>query len=488
MTENRKKKLSLLGICLVLLVAAFVAIPGGMDYDLGYKNLGLNVTIPSRIDDDVQETVFRLPVIYLHSYEIEKLLPLWQWTPDGPVMPLREESAVDVYVFDRAENRLADIPTRVYYSTSMKLRGRTSSYMQDKKPFSMEIRNIRTGESENSYFLGLGPESDFVYHAPYIDRSLIRNYIAYTLQRQLLDWAPQCRLAEIFIAKDGTEEVDMTNYQGVYLIVEKIKKGNNAVNIGKFTMSPDRSRQFTDGGGYIFKRDAYEEGYDTAILLDENSHGNEYSIVYPKGESATQRRIDTIYNEIELYENALYNGSDEEFAQYYDLEQFARALLLDEFLKNYEGFSSSTFFYRAKGGKLKMVQWDFDIGTGNVDYSKSLSNACGWYLFERRHARPYLSHRNFRQLLVEEWRNLRSEGGLLSEENIDALLADVENQLDGAWQRNDAAWPQLWQGTPFGNSRANKAGNSYEEREYIKAFLTERGRWMDRHIQELAQK
>ena len=28
-------------------------------------------------------------------------------------------------------------------------------------------------------------------------------------------------LAEVFLAQDGTEELDMTNYQGVYLIVEK---------------------------------------------------------------------------------------------------------------------------------------------------------------------------------------------------------------------------------------------------------------------------
>ena len=485
MKENRNKKLFLLGGSLAVLLAVFLLVPGGADYNIGYKNDGLQVNIPGRIDDSVAQTDFTLPVIYLYSYEIDKLMPLWQWTPDGPVMPLREESTVDVYVFDRDVNNLTDIPTSVYYSTSMKLRGRTSSYMQDKKPFSLEIRNYRTGESENRPFLRLDAESDFIFHAPYIDRSLVRNYIAYTLQRQLLDWAPECRLAEVFVAARGTEETDMTNYQGVYLITEKIKRGKNAINIGKFTTSPNPDRQFEEGGGYIFKRDAYEEGFDTAIRLEENSLGNSYSLVSPKAETATQEQVQTIFTEIETYENALYNGTYEEMAKYYDTEQFAKVFLLDEFLKNYEGMSSSTFYYRAKGGQLKVVQWDFDIGTGNVDYNRDYNNARGWYLFKRRYAQPFLQHEEFAQQVISVWRDLRSEGGLLSEENIDLLLDGAETQLAGAWQRNDAAWPQLFQGIPFGNSQANKAENSLEEREYIREFLRERGRWMDEHIEEI---
>jgi len=483
MTDNRKKKLSLLGICLVLLVAVFMAATG--DYNIAYKNDRLKVPLPYEADKKTAEIEFTLPVIYLHSYEIEKLLPLWQWTADGPHMPLREESAVDVYVFDRGVNHIDDVPTQVYLSTTMKLRGRTSSYLQDKKPFSMEIHDYRTGESDDAYFLGLGPESDFVYHAPYIDRSLIRNYIAYTLQRQLLDWAPQCRLAEVFLAKDGTEEVDMTNYQGVYLIVEKIKKGKNSINISDFVTSSNADRQFADGGGYIFKRDHFEPGYDTAIRLADNSLGNGYSLVYPKSETATDRQIQTIFTEIENCEETLYNGSYEQAAQYFDMEQFAYVFLLNEFVKNKEGMAASTFFYRTKGGKIKVVQWDFDIGTGNSDFDRSLDNARKWQVINRRQTQSFVQHPEFRQLLVSTWEELRSEGGLLSEENIDALLADVENQLDGAWQRNDAAWPQLWETVPYMNSENNDCKNSLEEREYIKAFLTERGRWMDEHIYDI---
>ena len=209
------------------------------------------------------------------------------------------------------------------------------------------------------------------------------------------------------------------------------------------------------------------------------------SLVSPKAETATEEQVQTIFTEIETYENALYNGTYEEMAKYYDTEQFAKVFLLDEFLKNYEGMSSSTFYYRAKGGQLKVVQWDFDIGTGNVDYNRDYNNARGWYLFKRRYAQPFLQHEEFAQQVISVWRDLRSEGGLLSEENIDLLLDGAEAQLAGAWQRNDAAWPQLFQGIPFGNSQANKAKNSLEEREYIREFLRERGRWMDEHIEEI---
>ena len=62
MTENRNKKLFLLGGSLAVLLAVFLLVPGGADYNIGYKNDGLQVNIPGRIDDSVAQTDFTLPV------------------------------------------------------------------------------------------------------------------------------------------------------------------------------------------------------------------------------------------------------------------------------------------------------------------------------------------------------------------------------------------------------------------------------------------
>ena len=108
--------------------------------DLAYKNGAKAVSVPAEnISDEVKELLFDLTVIYIYSYDISTLIADWQWSPDGAAMPAREESAVDLYIFDSPNgNRFTDEPSHVYYDESMRLRGRTSSYMQLKKPFALE--------------------------------------------------------------------------------------------------------------------------------------------------------------------------------------------------------------------------------------------------------------------------------------------------------------------------------------------------------------
>ncbi|MBQ9845549.1 MAG: CotH kinase family protein [Oscillospiraceae bacterium] len=485
MKKENAKKLILLVFVLVAFGLMSVAVPDFWNYDINYKNEKLDIHIPNTVEEDVQQEKFTLPVIYIYSYDIDKLIPYWEWSADGPVMPLREESSVDLYVFNREENSPEDIPSHVYYDEMMKLRGRTSSYMQDKKPFSLEFRDDE-GFPVNYDFLNFDAESDFVFHAPYIDRSLIRNYIAYTLQSQLNGWSPKCQFAEVFVdTPDST--LSMEDYQGVYLIVEKIKQDKNRIAMGEYTTPESMDNIFYEGGNFIYKKDAYEEGYDTAVRLEKNSLGNSYSIAFPKAEDMDAAAAKAIKDELEIYEKALYEGTDEEFSQYYDIQQIADVMLMTELLKNYEGFSSSLYYYRPRGEKIKVIQWDFDLGTGNVDFSNSLKNVPEFSILDQSRVKQYMQHENFRNTIITRWKELRSEGGVLSEENIIALLDDAENQLEGAWQRNDEKFGYIFlQSVPFGN-KYNKLENSEQERDYIEKFLIERGRWMDEHIDEIAQ-
>ena len=471
-------------MCIVLFAAFSFAVPDFWNYDINYKNEKLDIHIPNAVSSEVADTDFTLPVLYVYSYDIDKLMPYWEWSADGPVMPLREESSVDLYVFDRGENNVEDIPSHVYYDEMMKLRGRTSSYMQDKKPFSLEFRNDE-GLPVNYDFLDFNAESDFVFHAPYIDRSLIRNFVAYNLQTQLTDWAPKCQFVELFVDTPDSE-LTMDDYQGVYLVVEKIKQDKNRIPMGSYKTPESMENIFHDGGNIIFKRDAYEEGFDAATRLERNRFGTRYSVAYPKAENMDSAAAQAIKDEIEFYETALYEGTDEDFAQYYDVEQIARIMVMTEFVKNYEGFTSSLYYYRPRGEKIKVIQWDYDIGTGNVDYSESLKNARGFSVLDEEKTQPYLMHDNFCNAVISQWRELRSEGGILSEENIIALIDDAETQLDGAWQRNDEKYGYIFENVPFGN-KSNDLENSQQEREYIKEFLIERGRWLDEHIDEITE-
>lgn len=484
MNRENVKKLICLGLCIVLFAAFSLAVPDFWNFDISYKNEKLDVHIPNTVSEDVKREKFTLPLVYIYSHDIDRLMPQWEWKADGPVMPPREESSVDLYVFDRGENSLEDIPNHIYYDEMMKLRGRTSSYMQEKKPFSLEFRND-DGLPVNYNFLGFKPESDFVFHAPYIDRSLIRNFMAYNLMAQTVEWAPRCQYVEVFVDTPGSE-VTMEDYQGVYLIVEKIKQDKNRIPMGEYKIPENNDNLFREGGNIIFKRDHFETGYDQSVMLDKTDYGNRYCVEYPKAENLDEAGIDAISQEVNYYEQVLFDGSDEEFAQLYDIEQIANVMLVTELMKNYEAFSASLYYYRPRGEKINILQWDFDLGTGNADYEEDMSNMYGFKLLTKERIQPYMQHENFCNAVISQWKELRSEGGALSEENIIALLDDAESQLEGAWQRNDERFVSAFEEMPFGNVK-NDFKNSQEEREFIRKYLTERGRWLDEHIDEIAE-
>ena len=88
---------------------------------------------------------------------------------------------------------------------------------------------------------GLPKESDWVMYAPYTDKTLMRNFLAYTMSNNLGHWAAHCRYVEVVL--NG-------QYVGVYVFMEKIKRGSGRVNIAKLKSSDKSGDNVT--GGYIF--------------------------------------------------------------------------------------------------------------------------------------------------------------------------------------------------------------------------------------------
>lgn len=474
MKNNTKSKLALVAICLCGLLALSVVVPDFLNYDIGYKNAQLEQTITDKpIADNLLDIEFTLPVLYIQCENFATLT-------DNSIRP-RPEVSADIYVLDRATNKLTDRPTHVYKDITLTLRGSSSATYQPKKSFNLEFSNP-DGTSLNMPFLSLDAESDFVLYAPYIDRSLIRNYLGYELQRQALDWAPQSQFVEVF-ADVGNKNLSFYDYQGVYMVTEKFKKGKNRINIQDFTIASNPDRQFEEGGGYIYKLDWYSKKQDNVVRLEPNKFGNEYSIVYPKPKNITSEATQVIFDEIELYEEALYNGTDEELARYFDLEQIARNMLISEFLKNHEAYSASTFFYRDVGGKIKVVQWDYDLGTGNMrPYTTEPTPENFWVLNYWPYPFDFLKHENFQQIMLEQWEILRRD--ILSEENIVKMLDDLELLLGEASERNDLMFSSAFR-PPYFAIYDSGVQSSKDERRWVKQFLVERGRWLDEHIHEI---
>lgn len=491
-SSSKKDRLAaiILIICGALALAVFLLFPNLIDFDLG----AANAQYRHEIDDSERSAYFDeletdLPLIYASVEDISLLYPDWQWTADGSsgAMPPREDCPSEVFIFNNgSENRLTDNPAQYFGSAVLRLRGRTSSYTQNKKPFKLEIYD-ESGKSFNQPVLSLPAESDFVLVAPYNDRSLIRNWLAYTLGLEFLEYSPRCEFVELVVNQKG-EALQSWGYRGVYLLTESLKPSLERINIGGYRYPIAPSRWFEEGGGYIVKQDHYEPGFEDSHLLMPTPAGEVFMIVSPKYGELTYEDADAIKAELDFFEDIIINGSDEQLDYYLDIDSFVDMILLNEYLKNSEGMIFSAYYYRAKGGKLTCgPPWDFDIGTGNVDYNEQLTGAEGFYTLTLETTERLLNHPVFKERLIERWRELRSDGGSFSDTHISELIDYANALLKNAAERNDAAFPELYDGSReiFGNSVLFHPQSSLEDREMIREFLMKRGAWLDANIGSL---
>jgi hypothetical protein len=160
------------------------------------------------------------------------------------------------------------------------MRGR-ASLRYPKNSFTVKLID-GAGDPDTREVLGLPADDDWVLYAPYPDKSLIRDVLAYELNSQMGHWAPRTRLVEVFVNRTGTR-LSRRDYAGVYVFEERVKRGRSRVNIEK--LGPDDHAEPALTGGYIFKKDHTDsaggpvggEGYGAGPVSQSTKAG------YPTG-------------------------------------------------------------------------------------------------------------------------------------------------------------------------------------------------------------
>ena len=137
---------------------------------------------------------------------------------------------------------------------TVKARGYTS-LRYPKKSFAVETRNA-AGESHSVSILGFPKDSEWILYAPYPDKTLMRDVLAYELSNELGHYASRTRFVEAFV-NDTTNKLSRAHYAGVYVLEEKIKRSKKRVALEKLEAEDKIEPAIT--GGYIFKRDHLEE-------------------------------------------------------------------------------------------------------------------------------------------------------------------------------------------------------------------------------------
>ena len=392
-------------------------------------------------------------------------------------------------------------------------RGSTSFRLFDQKSYGIELRDAADNDTD-SVIMDFSKESDFILYALANDKALIRNTLIYDLSNQIGMYAAKTKYVHLNI--DG-------QYLGLYVLMEKIKRDKNRVNITKMANTDIAGSAVT--GGYIFKIDkssgdnrmvgweadaTYTEMLGFRSQYDPNGSkltypaygikkGAETYIMYeyPKNDEIVNAQKKYVQSYFSNFEDALLSDNYKDpingYQNYIDINSFIDFLILNEFAYNPDAYRLSTFMHKERLGKLKMGPiWDFNLGFGNDDRA-AFNNASTWmFNFNNFYSndgwlinfwwKKLLSDPSFTDKLKTRWSSLRANK--LSEnyimQTIDQHITILKNTK--SIERHFDRWRILGVKLPFNNF----VGNSHQEEvDFLKSWIKKRLIWMDSEMGKL---
>ena len=393
-----------------------------------------------------------------------------EWIRDEPKIPA---SMKIIYDESGGRNTLNSQHINFEGKIGIELRGKTSLRFP-KNQYGIEVQD-NEGNDKDASLLQLPAESDWVLNGPYADKTLMRNYLAYEFSNRIGRYASRTRFVEMFLNDSGDTTIGDKHYVGVYLLIEKIKRGKNRVDI-----KPLKPADST--GGYILKIDKMD-WYETYF---STRYGTRLFHVYPKGHEMSDAQKAWIQNYMNEFEAALagkdFKDPEHGYAKYIDIDAFIDHFIINELFRNIDGFRNSTYMYKDRDDKLTMGPvWDFNLSMGNAVFNEGWKTD-GWLIYTNRV--PFwwdklLKDEDFKQKLVKRWQALRRDE-LATSKLLDEINRTAE-YLSEAQKRNFQRWPVLGRNV-FANPGPGPP--TYEQVIVeVKTWLQARLKWIDKHIE-----
>lgn len=441
------------------------------------SDLSSNFFLSVGLEDD--SVFFGVPPVWFDSFNFQSTLPLIKITTDEN-SEIEDEPRVKAHMGiihkGPAETNSPFDEYNIYDGNiSIELRG-TSSLGFDKKGYGFETQNA-DGSNNNVALLGLPEENDWVLHGPYSDKSLLRNVLTYHLGNLTGRYAPRTRLCELFIND---------NYEGVYVLTEKIKQDKNRVDIAKMTEEDNNGDELT--GGYIFKVDRNTQDIPGIGWTSDFPDNKFFAYVDPKADDISESQKMYLREYMSDFESAIDSPDYlSTYENYINVASLVDYFLVTEVSKHIDAFKLSFYMYKdkdSKGGKLHFGPlWDFNLGYGNFDFACSPDFQgwayefpdCGsWHPFW---ARKLLDVPNVQHLSDCRWAELR-EGPFRTDSLlmfIDERYAEMGEAVDRNFERWDILGEYVWPNDFVGEDYA-------EELNFLKTWLRNRLEWMDRNM------
>ena len=422
-------------------------------------------------------------------------VPDWFISPEFTTnLPILKVNTFDTYISEEAtvgelgiiwngegqENNSQEEANEFFGNMTIKRRGQSSLGLFPKNGYAIETKD-EIGEDKDVAFLNFPEEEDWILHGPYSDKTLLRNVITMHWAKGMGQYASRTRFVELLINEQ---------YEGIYVLMEKIKRDKNRVDIA--TLNPEDIEGDELTGGYVFKIDKGDADWFSQYDMINSPYSKlafqyvspKLAKIQPEQEAYLQAYVDSFETAIK-YPNNTIDGKT--YADFIDINSFAEHFILTELTKNVDGYRISTYMYKekdSKGGKIHAgPMWDFNIALGNIEACNGLTE-WGWMYEEHcGNSNPFwwgnfLEEEAFVNAVKCRW--LESRETVLHMDSITEFINEKVALLsDGAVDRNFERWQVLDQyvwPNPFIHYTYT------DEITYLKNYLTARITWMDNNI------
>ncbi len=396
---------------------------------------------------------YKLPVIYIN-------------TEDGKAITSKEKYVPASFSI----NYNGALNEKDIEDAAIGIRGRgNSSWKLDKKPYKIKF------EKKTSLF-GLQKAKKWVLIANHVDKSLIRNRLAYSIG-DLLDalvFVPGAELVDVFV--NGA-------YQGVYQCSEEVEINEGRVpgEEGSTEVDTDYLLEIgSDGKTTPFGKNAFTHELFRYVEIKD-----------PDSDIITKEQFEFVKEYVKSVEDAIMEGGD--YASLLDVPSLVDWFLLYEFSYNLDGiFRRSDFLCKEKGGKLYFaVPWDFDYAFGNMSLDSSKYHE--WICLGNSNTDDYdnyiptnimdylLDDEYFISCLKERWAEV---GAAMLERGL-AVVDEAEENAAPSANENFMRWDILGKKVQFEKRAAYKIKTYSGQLAYLRDFMNNRFEWMDKTIRAM---
>lgn len=459
------------GVIAVLTLALLTgSIPEGMNKRIWQHRNNSMVEADVNVSIEPEHFSSHLPIISINTSGKE--------IPGKPGLNERISNIADSSISAEAEifdeknvlNSLTS-PASVESDASIRVRG-NSSRKFDKSSYLLKFTDS-SGNSADLEIMGMEKNSTWILNGPFLDKTLMRNYMWYNLSGEIMEWAPDVRFCELFINN---------KYQGVYVVTEQIGVSEGRINIAEYEDGMKSS-------GYIICADragVNVEKYADMFTVYTGKTDSRIEIKYPGKSKINDSIAGYISKDFSEFEKALYSYNYSSptlgYRKYIDVDSFVNYFIINEVSQNSDAGLYSTFFYKDINGKIKMCVWDFNNCCDNlIDEQQPMT---GFFLVERPWFEMLCRDKYFISHVIERYHELRKT--CLSDDTIKQKIDDISDYLGTAAERNFQVWGYTFETKYDMTARDGRPVSSYDEAiEQYKKRLIGRMRWLDKNIDSL---